>query len=195
MGSPWFDDDVAALPDGLAAVVVPKWEAALDVGRPVVAGLETVRGVADAHTVLRPPVVACYFGAEDYVVDLGGVRTRENHEVLVARSTVAVAARLSGVPALDMVTLDVSDGARFSTEAAEARALGYAGKLCVHPSQVALANAAFVPSAAEVARARRLLDAFSAAGHETIAFEGTMVDEVVAAQARVVIERSDEPPT
>ena len=44
-------------------------------GRPVVAGIETVRGVADAREVLRSPVVACYFGAEDYIADLGGVRT------------------------------------------------------------------------------------------------------------------------
>ena len=135
-GTPWFADDVAALPEGLAAVVVPKWEAPVDVGAPVVAGLESVAGVADVRTLLGPPVVACYFGAEDFVADLGGVRTRGNTEVLYARSAVGIAARLAGVPALDMVTLDYGDGDRFTEEAAGARALGYAGKLCIHPAQV-----------------------------------------------------------
>jgi citrate lyase subunit beta / citryl-CoA lyase len=190
-GTPWFEGDVAALPPGLAGVVVPKWERVVDVGRPVVAGLETVRGVADARDLLGPPVVACYFGAEDFVADLGGVRTPGNLEVLHARSSVAIAARLAGVPAADMVTLDYGDGARFTEEATFARALGYAGKLCIHPDQVPLANAAFTPSDDEVDRARRLLAAFDAAGGAATSFEGEMVDEVVAALARAVLERAE----
>jgi citrate lyase subunit beta/citryl-CoA lyase len=193
-GTEWFADDVAALPPDLAAVVVPKLDSAAQLvevagalgDRAVVAGLETVRGVADAREVLRSPVAACYFGAEDYVADLGGVRTPGNAEVAWARSFVAVAARLAGVPALDMVTIDFGDDDRFVAEAREARALGYAGKMCVHPAQVALAEVAFRPTDDEVDRARRLLAAFEAAGGETIAVDGQMVDEVVAARARAV---------
>ncbi|HEX6419137.1 MAG TPA: CoA ester lyase [Acidimicrobiales bacterium] len=199
-GTAWFDDDVAALPAGLAAVVVPKLESPAQVaavaaalgGLPVVAGIETVRGVADAREVLRPPVTACYFGAEDYVADLGGVRTASNAEVAFARAFVAVAARLAGIPALDMVTLDFHDGDRFTAEAREARALGYAGKLCIHPAQVPLAREAFRPTPDEVDAATRLLAAFEAAGGETIAFEGQMVDEVVAARARAVLAAAAE---
>jgi citrate lyase subunit beta/citryl-CoA lyase len=194
-GTEWFDDDVAALPDGLAGVVVPKLEtvAQLDLlatalgGRPVVAGLETVLGVLDARLLLAPPVVACYFGAEDYVADLGGVRTAGNDEVAHARAHVAMAARVAGVPALDMVTIDFGDHQRFAAEAGQARALGYAGKLCIHPGQVGPANEAFLPSVEEAERARRLLAAFDAAGGATIAFEGQMVDEVVAVRARAVV--------
>src|SRR5207237_4375963 len=79
-GTEWFEDDIAALPDGILGVVVPKVESPVDIGRPVVAGIETVRGVLDAHAALHGAVVACYFGAEDYVADLGGVRTVENAE-------------------------------------------------------------------------------------------------------------------
>jgi len=198
-GTPWFADDAAALPDGLAAVVVPKLESAAQVddlagalgGRAVVAGIETVRGVADAREVLRSPVVACYFGAEDYIADLGGVRTPGNAEVDWARAFVAVAARLAGVAALDMVTIDFRDGDRFTSEARDARALGYAGKMCIHPGQVALAHEAFRPTDDEVDWARRLLAAFDAAGGDTIAFEGQMVDEVVAARARAVLAAGD----
>jgi citrate lyase subunit beta / citryl-CoA lyase len=195
-GTPWFDDDVAALPAALAAVVVPKLDTAATLARvadavgdrPVVAGLETVRGVADARDVLRTPVTACYFGAEDYVADLGGVRTDTNHEVATARSWVAMAARMAGVGALDMVTLAFADDDRFHREAEEARSLGYAGKLCIHPAQVSLANQAFRPSDAEVAWAGRLLAAFDEAGGMTIGFEGLMVDEVVAARARAILD-------
>jgi citrate lyase subunit beta/citryl-CoA lyase len=188
--SPWFRDDVDSLPAGIAAVVIPKWEAPIEVGFPVIAGLETVRGVADARNAFGTTEIACYFGAEDYIADLGGVRTSENLEVLHARSTVAVAARLAGIPALDMVTLDFGDDDRFTTEAAGARAMGFAGKLCIHPRQVTLANQAFVPSAEEVARASRLLAAYAAAGGGVVAFEGQMVDEVVAVLARRVLAQT-----
>ena len=196
----WFMDDVAALPDGLLAVVVPKLESAAQLadaagalnGRSVMAGLETVRGVADARDLLHAPVVACYFGAEDYVADLGGIRTDGNDEVAYPRSYVAMAARLAGIPAFDMVTLDFGHDDRFIGEALEARALGYAGKLCIHPAQVALANEAFRPSAEEIDWARRLLAAFEEAGGMTIAFEGMMVDEVVAARATAILTASDD---
>ena len=198
-GTEWFADDVAALPEGLAAVVVPKIESAEQLqqvadalgGRSVVAGIETVLGVADARQLLGPPVVACYFGAEDYIADLGGIRTAGNAEVAYARAFVAMAARLAGVPALDLVTLDFGDDERFRAEALEARALGYAGKLCIHPAQVALANEAFRPSADEVDWASRLLAAFDGASGMTIAFEGQMVDEVVAARARAILASVD----
>ena len=203
--TPWFADDIRdGLLEGLAAVVVPKIDsvagldevaAALDAaGFPrlgVIAGIETALGVADARVVLaHPRVVAAYFGAEDFIADMGGVRTPGNAEVAYARSAVALAGRLAGVPVIDQVVTDLRDGERFTAEATQARALGYAGKLCIHPSQVALSNAAFVPSAEEVDRAERLLAAYqraTATGIAAIDFEGQMVDEPLAAQARRVL--------
>ncbi len=202
----WFVDDVHhGLSPELAAVVVPKVEtiAALDrvaaeldraglMALGVIAGIETALGVADVRQLLaHPRVVAGYFGAEDFVADMGGVRTRSNAEVHHARSVVALAGRLAGVPVLDQIVADFRDGQRFAAEAAEARAMGYGGKLCIHPDQVAVANRAFVPSEAEVDRARRLLRAYAAAtaaGVAAIEFEGQMVDEPFAAQARRVID-------
>lgn len=203
--SEWFEGDIAeALPDGLAAVVVPKVErvaeldriaAALDAagrkGLQVLAGIETALGVADARELLaHPRVAAAYFGAEDFIADMGGRRTAGNGEVAHARAQVALAGRLAGVPVLDQVVTDFRDDERFLREAAEACAMGYAGKLCIHPAQVALANGAFQPSAEEVERAQRLVDAYeraAAEGRGAIAFEGQMVDEPLAAQARRVI--------
>jgi citrate lyase subunit beta/citryl-CoA lyase len=205
----WFADDVAqGLCPDLTGVVIPKIEAvdgvemisaALDAaGVPelgILAGIETALGVADARALLRHPrVVAAYFGAEDFIADMGGARTEGNAEVAYARSSVALAARLAGVPVIDQIVADFRNDARFEREAAEARALGYAGKLCIHPGQVTIANSAFVPSADEVARARRLLAAYESsatAGIAAIDFEGQMVDEPLAAQARRVIALAD----
>lgn len=196
VGSPWFDADLAAVPEHIDAVVVPKLDSAAAAqaaaarGIPIVAGIETVLGVATARDWLGHGVTACYFGAEDYIVDLGGVRTDSNAEVATARALVGMAARLASVAALDMVTLDFRDDARYQREAAEARALGYAGKLCIHPAQVPLANEAFTPTEAEVDRAERLLAAYDRAvadGRAALAFEGEMVDEVVARRARAIL--------
>jgi citrate lyase subunit beta/citryl-CoA lyase len=200
----WFADDIvqACTPE-LAGVVVPKLESAEHVRRVgealaaagldhlgVLAGLETALGVEAAREILVPPVVACYFGAEDFVADIGGVRTESNTEVLYARSRVALAARLAGVLAIDQVVTVFGDDARFVEDAAQGRALGYRGKLCIHPAQVELANRAFSPTLDEVERARRLLDAFEAAvarGEAAIDFEGQMVDEPLARHARSIV--------
>lgn len=199
-GTAWFAEDAAALPEDLQAVVVPKLESAAQLDevaaavgrRPLLAGIETVRGVVDAREVLRHPVVACYFGAEDYVVDLGGVRTEGNAEVAWARSWVAVCARLGGMAALDLVTLQYGDADRFTREALEAKALGYAGKLCIHPAQVPLANAAFAPSPESILWAQRVVAAFDESGGVTVGVAGEMVDEVVAARARGILDEVGE---
>ena len=205
----WFEPDVAeALAPGLSGVVVPKLESyeqvsvvaeALDraeLDLPVLAGIETAAGVARAEETLAPDrVVGAYFGAEDFVADMGGVRTAGNNEVLYARSRVALAARLTGVAALDQIVTDLRDEEVFEADAEEGRALGYRGKLCIHPAQVPWANRVFSPSHAEVERARRLLAAYDqavAAGRAAIEFDGQMIDEPLARQARALLE-SDPP--
>jgi citrate lyase subunit beta/citryl-CoA lyase len=160
-------------------------------GLGVVVGLETAAGVTQARTLLEHAVAtAGYFGAEDFIADMGGVRTEGNMEVQSARSQVALAGRLAGVPALDQVVTDFRNDDAFERETREARALGFRGKLCIHPRQVALANAGFLPSQAEVALARRLLEAYeraSASGLAAIDFEGQMVDEPLASRARQIL--------
>ena len=202
----WFEGDMAeALVPELTGVVVPMLESAAAVElvaqrlEPigplgVMAGLETVAGVEYAAEVLRPPVIAAYFGAEDYVVDLGGVRTPENTEVHYARSRVAVACRLAGVLALDQVVVRLRDEEVFTADARQGRALGYKGKLCIHPAQVPWANRVFTPSPEEVDRARRMLALYTETqrtGAGAVSFEGQMVDEPLARQARALLAAAD----
>jgi citrate lyase subunit beta/citryl-CoA lyase len=202
VASEWFEGDIErGLCRELSGIVIPKLErldqidsvatALARAGQDdlcVLAGIETALGAADARALLgHPRVGAAYFGAEDFIADMGGVRTEGNQEVLYARSQVALAGRLAGVPTLDQVVVDFRNDEAFEREVREARALGYQGKLCIHPTQVLLANAGFVPSEEEVEHATRLLEAYeraSAAGVAAIDFEGQMVDEPLAARAR-----------
>ena len=206
--SPFFEDDLAVLTPELAGVVVPKLESAADVRRvaealaargldlPLLAGLETGAGVWNAREIMAEPAVPwAYFGAEDYTTDLGGLRTPGNLEVLYARSHVALAARLTGVHALDIVVTRLQDEAAFREDAAQGRALGYGGKLCIHPAQVPLAHAIFGPTDADAERARRLLAAAHEAAREgrgAFAFEGQMVDEPMLAKARAILQARGE---
>lgn len=203
----WFEDDLDALPVGVAGIVVPKLESGAQASRvvsaldargrrdvPLVAGIETAAGVWNIDEVLRPYARAVYFGAEDYIADLGGVRTPHSTEVLYARSRVALAARLAGVHALDQVVTGYKDDAAFLADARAGRSLGYRGKLCIHPAQVPLAHQAFSPSPEEIERASALLAAYEAgkaAGHAAIAFDGQMVDEPLARQAQAVLDAAE----
>lgn len=207
--TPWHDDDLDSLPtEGLAGIVVPKIEtiAGLDslaerltargLDMSVIGGVETALGVADARSLLAHDVIsASYFGAEDFIADLGGVRTASNDEVAYARAQIALAGRLADVTVIDQIVADFTDDDRCRRECLEARAMGYGGKLCIHPSQVSIANEAFLPSSEEIDRARRLLEAYDdakAQGVASVAFEGQMVDEPVARQARRVLAQADD---
>lgn len=202
----WFAADIAqSLAAELTGVVVPKLEdraqvervqeALSEAGRGhlrLLAGIETAAGVARAAEVLEHPRVdLAYFGAEDFITDMGGIRTDDGLEVLYARSQVALAARLTGVPVLDQVVTAFGDDERFLADAAVGRSIGYSGKLCIHPAQVALANQCFSASAEERERARALLaiwDEAQARGEASVAFEGQMVDEPLARRARAQLD-------
>jgi len=198
-GTPWHDEDVhAALGCQADGLVLPKLESVaerdavlsrMDSGRLLLAGIESALGVADARRLLSRGVGAAYFGAEDYVADLGGRRTRGNLEVLYARSQVALAGRLAGVPVLDQIVADVHDAERFRADAQQGADLGYVGKICIHPSQVTLTHEVFTPTPEVIAHARRVVGA-SAEGVSLL--DGEMVDEVHVTMARKVLARAGE---
>jgi citrate lyase subunit beta/citryl-CoA lyase len=191
--TPWFAADVGAvLPKAEGPEEVAELARHLGPEAALVAGLESARGVAAAEELLAAGATAGYFGAEDYIADLGGRRTAAGEEVLYARSRVALAARLAGVPCLDQVVVDFRDDAAFEADAEAGRALGFRGKLCIHPRQAGIANRVFGASAEELQRARALLAAWKQAaadGVGAISFDGAMVDLPAVRMARDTIER------
>jgi len=181
------------------AVVVPKATAAavgeLPTGPPVVAIVETPAGLREAHAIASSPAVsALMLGAVDLSVALGLEPYGDGLELLFARSSIAVDSAAAGIqrpidsPCLDFRDLDV-----VRREAEQARALGFAGKACIHPAQVAAVNAAFTPSAEQVEWAQSTLAALAEAerdGRGAVALAGTMIDEPVAARARGILART-----
>jgi citrate lyase subunit beta/citryl-CoA lyase len=151
--------------------------------------LETAAGVLSARELAAgsPRVLAVAFGAEDLAADAGLRRSATNAEVAVPRALVALAAAAARVKAIDMITADPRDAGRAGREAQEARALGYSGKMCIHPAQVAAVHAAFAPAADELAWARRVVDAADRAGVAdggVVVVDGKMVDVPFVEQAR-----------
>jgi len=208
LGSPHFAADLAAAVEARAdGIVVPKLETdreVADVRREMesagmtdgqlCAGIESAAGVYRAIEVAGAGADMVYFGAEDFISDMGGVRTEGNLEVLYARSRVVLAARMSGIPALDQIVVDYGDDDRFRAEASTARSMGFQGKLCIHPAQVSLAVEAFSPSEAELARAREILQVAAdaeAKGLGVFSYEGTMVDAPIIGRAQQIIDLAD----
>ncbi|GAA1005081.1 citryl-CoA lyase [Acrocarpospora pleiomorpha] len=199
--TPWHDHDLACLSDlpGLAGLVVPKAEdpADLDRIRQVVGGstalvalIETARGVRDAHRIAEfTPVARLAFGAIDFALDIDAAET--DQALLLARSTLVVASRAAGKPApLDGVTQELGDPRAAAGDAARARALGFGGKLCIHPAQIAAVRSAFEPSAEEVEWARRVLEHAEGPG-AGVTPDGQFVDKPVVERARRIVGRMD----
>ena len=192
--SPWYADDVAAVAGSAAhGVVLPKLESPEQledlrarVDLPVVGGLETARGVARCRELVGG-CLAVYFGAEDYIASIGGRRTAEGREVLYARSEVVLAGAVAGVGVLDQAVVAARDEEAYRADAKVGRDLGYDGKICIHPSQVALAHEAFTPTDDEVAHARAVIEAGSSG---VGVLDGEMVDDVHLRMARAVLSRA-----
>ncbi|MEJ2861756.1 HpcH/HpaI aldolase/citrate lyase family protein [Actinomycetospora flava] len=192
--TPWYADDVAAVAESAAhGVVLPKLESPeqladlrsrLDL--PVIGGLESARGIARCRELMSG-LLAAYFGAEDYIASVGGRRTPGSLEVLHARSEVVLAGAVSGVGLLDQAVVAAHDAEAFRADAAAGRDLGYDGKICIHPSQVALAHEAFTPTDDEIAHARVVIEA-GKSGVGVV--DGEMVDEVHLKMAHAVLGRA-----
>ncbi|MGD0432680.1 MAG: CoA ester lyase [Acetobacteraceae bacterium] len=133
------------------------------------------------------------FGAGDYTLDLGMVWSRDESELLPARSAVVMASRAAGIePPLDTVWADLRDADGFAGSAERAAALGFQGKMCIHPDQIAITNAAFSPSEQQMAWAKRVVVAFEEAearGLASIQLDGQFIDYPIVQRARQVLAR------
>jgi citrate lyase subunit beta / citryl-CoA lyase len=183
----------------LDGIVVPKLESVEDLSAfnsaaQIIGIIETARGVVNVETIAQGAnthLVALAFGAEDFITDVGGQRSTDGLEVLYARSRVVLAARVTGIQALDQVFVNIRDDETFLHDAEFGRHLGYTGKMCIVPRQIEMANAVFSPSADEIDRSRRLIEEYERAqaqGRGAIEFEGSMVDEPLLKRARAILQ-------
>lgn len=205
-GTPWFDEDLSLLAlGGIDGVVLPKAENAMALEalarattKPILPIVESALGVWQVLEVANGPCVErLIFGSVDLELDLDCSGTWE--ALLHARSRIVLASRVAGLlPPVDGVTVALDDAAQLATDASRARSLGFGGKLCIHPKQVAQVNAAFSPSVEDLAKAREVVEAFERAGGGAVSVDGRMVDLPVLLKARrqlamVACEASSEP--
>ena len=188
--------DLAALDDlVLDAIVVPKAEpqpllGLAPSGPPVVALVETARGLRRAFEIATriPRVSALMLGAVDLAAELGATPGPDGRELLHARSVIVVDSAAAGLGGpIDGPCIAIDDEVALRAEATAAKALGFSGKACIHPSQLDVVHSVFAPSEDELAWARRIVDAAGAAnarGRGAIAVDGQMVDAPVVARAR-----------
>ncbi len=193
----WFADDLELVGNlGVAGVVLPKAEAADVLARVAVRLapaavllplVETGFGVARAETLAaQPRVLRLMFGTIDFQLDLG--IDGEGEELAFFRSKLVLASRLAGVqPPIDGVTTAIRDLDRLQADTQRARRMGFGGKLCIHPDQVATVNRAFAPSDEELAWAHRVVEAAGAADGAAVAVDGKMVDRPVLLRAQRMI--------
>jgi citrate lyase subunit beta/citryl-CoA lyase len=152
----------------------------------VLALLESARGVGAAR-MLAAECGRLAFGSIDYAADLGAGHTRES--LLLARAELALASRLAGLPGpIDGVTQAIDDAAAIEGDAAYAASLGFAGKLLIHPKQVAPAARGFRPPDAEIAWAQRVVAAMQDSAVAVV--DGAMVDAPVRLRAERILRRA-----
>jgi citrate lyase subunit beta/citryl-CoA lyase len=151
--------------------------------------IETPLGVLAAAEIAgaSPRLGALVLGTSDLTKDLHASEAKDRLPLLTALGLVLLAARAHGRAVLDGVQLDLADGEGFAAACRQGREFGFDGKTLIHPQQIAPANAAFSPSADEVARARRIIAAYAegtAAGQGAIRVEGRLVEALHVEEAR-----------
>lgn len=197
VNTPWFTDDVAALRGSSCTVMLPKASAegvaavvdSLGEQTPILALVETGAGVLRAESIcVLPQVIRLAFGSIDFSTEIG-VAPDDREALLHARSTLVLASAAAGLaPPLDGVTTDLTSGEPARSDAAYASRLGFAGKLCIHPVQIAPARSAFQPDPAQVGWARAVLEG-AAGGASKV--DGHMVDAPVLERARRLLDRHE----
>ncbi|MEM9175000.1 MAG: CoA ester lyase [Myxococcota bacterium] len=159
----------------------------------ILALVETARGVHSVVDVCASTdrIDGVCFGHVDFSSDMGLASPSVANPVGAhARASLVLGARARQKAAVDTVFLDVRDDEGLEAEAREAASMGFSGKLCIHPRQVAFVNRAFTPDEAAIEYARRILEArddAEARGVGVFAVDGKMIDApVIAIQERVM---------
>lgn len=195
--SVWYRDDVAVAKNAsVATVMLPKCEsaaqvttlvAALDTDAKIIALVETAKGVLAVREIARTNgVVRIAFGSIDFSVDmdLPNAAPALDHVSV----DIALASRAANIaPPIAGVTTAM-DSAIVEADMRWAAGLGFAAKLCIHPSQLAAVRTAMLPSADDIAWAQRVIAAASP-GFGAIKVDGRMVDRPVILRAERILSR------
>lgn len=203
LGSAFGFEDAAAFARAAALpgfLMLPKAECARDTdllaaafpshaAPPLIALVENAAGVEAAFEIARSPaVVMLMFGSFDYAAETGC--NQEWGTLVSVRSRLVAAAASAGKTALDSPFAGLDDLSAAALEARMARGFGFCGKATIHPKFVAGINEAFAPTAAELAEARAILEAFESAGDGVARIGGKLVELPVVLRMRRLLDRA-----
>ena len=204
-------DLAAVVVAGLAGIMLPKTRSAADIVHlgHCLDALEARAGMAPGAVQIVPvatetpeailnmqsfagPIArlaGVTWGAEDLSAAIGAVSNRDEDGswsplYLLANSLCLAAAAAAGVPAIDTLHADFRDSAGLAAACRASRRRGFRGRIAIHPDQVAIINEAYSPNEAELAHARRIVDAFAAQPEAgTLSIDGVMIDKPHLTQA------------
>jgi citrate lyase subunit beta/citryl-CoA lyase len=216
-----YEDLVETIHAKVDGVVLPKVESAADLHAIdwLIWNLERKRGVGEGSIDLIPQIETAAgvhridrvvqarslrpykgpwrvkriaFGGADYAHELRLTVGLDETELADARARVVLASRAAGLEGpLDSPWFHFKEAEAFARALERSRANGFQGRLCVHPDQIAPVNAAYTPSAEELARAERIVAAFRQAeerGEAAVQVDGEMVDYPVAYRAQALLD-------
>lgn len=216
-----YRDLVETLRPGIDGIVVPKIESAADLhaidwlmaalerehgleqGRlDLMPQIETAAGVQRVDRILQARSLRPYraawrvkrvcFGAADYAHDLGLSPTLEEAELADARARIVLSSRAAGMEnPIDSPWFHFKESEAFARALERSRRGGFQGRCCVHPDQIGPVNAAYMPSAQELAAAERIVAAFRDAerrGAAAIQVDGQMIDYPIAHRAQALLD-------
>ena len=196
-------DLAAVMPGRPDGIVLPKCAGAADVNklsfyldafeaasripqgttRIVTVATETARAVIKLMDVetMSPRLRVMMWGAEDLAASLGASRNRTDgryHSPFVmARDLCLIAAAAAGVVAIDTIATDIDDLEGLKAESIAARQDGFMAKAVIHPKHVDIVNAAFMPTADEIAWSERVVAAFAGNPSGAVKMDGKMLDK------------------
>jgi citrate lyase subunit beta/citryl-CoA lyase len=204
-----YRDLVEVVRPGLDGVLVPKAESAADVQTVewLLGALEREQGLAHGTVDIIPIIetgkglgaieAICaaggrlrrvVFGAADFTLDMNMQWTRNEVELAHARAAIVLASRVAGIePPLDTVWARLQDAEGLRASVQTSFDMGFQGRMCIHPDQIAVVHEIFTPSAEQYARAQKIVAAFAEAeraGFASIRVDGQFVDYPIVEKAR-----------
>ncbi|MEG0584607.1 MAG: aldolase/citrate lyase family protein, partial [Cetobacterium sp.] len=168
-------------------------EAGIPVGTTkIMVAIESPLGALNALEIARSSsrLIGMAIGGEDYVTNLKTTRSTSGVEMLMARSMIVMAARASGISAMDSVYSDVNNDEGFLNEANTIKQMGFDGKSLIHPRQIELIHQVYTPDEKNIKKSLKIIAATEEAmaeGKGVFTVDGKMVDKPIIERAYHVL--------
>lgn len=180
--------DVLILPKVTSSVELSVVAAACDEQLSVIPIIESTAGLVAAHDIAAHPLTrALLFGSADFSAEIDSAM--EWDALLYARSRIISAAAVNGKRALDGIWPDIEDKEGLIENSRRLKALGFCGRVAIHPKQIEGIKLGFAPTGSELALAQEVVRAFESSGGSAIQVNGKMVDKPIYEKARLLVKQ------